>query len=67
MVEKIYHMTYSVRILTYKTGDVIKTKEGEMIIIDINKKFVKLQDVKNKIYKQITIQELLNNDILLIE
>jgi len=64
---KIYHMTYSVRVLTYKPGDIIKTKEGEMIIVSVNNKFINLQDINSKKYKQLTIFELLNTDTIFIE
>lgn len=64
---KIYHMTYSVRVITYKSGDLIKTKEGEMMVISINNKFINVQDINSKKYKQLTISELLNNNPILIE
>jgi NMD protein affecting ribosome stability and mRNA decay len=60
-------MTYSVRVITYKSGDLIKTKEGEMMVISINNKFINVQDINSKKYKQLTISELLNNNPILIE
>ncbi len=64
---KIYHMTYSVRVLTYKPGDLIRTREGEMMVISINNKFINLQDINSKKYKQLTISELINTDAVFIE
>jgi nonsense-mediated mRNA decay protein 3 len=63
---KIYFMTYSVRILTCKPGDVIKTREGEMRIININNKYVNLQDINTKKYMKLTISELLSSNIIFI-
>ena len=63
---KIYFMTYSVRILTCKPGDIVKTKEGEMQIVNINNKYVSLQDINTKKYMKLTISELLSNDIIFI-
>jgi nonsense-mediated mRNA decay protein 3 len=64
---KIYFMTYSVRILTCKPGDIVKTKDGEMQIVNINNKYVSLQDINTKKYVKLTISELLSNDIIFIK
>ncbi|MEM1598562.1 MAG: NMD3-related protein, partial [Pyrobaculum sp.] len=40
---KIYHMTYSVRILTYKPGDVVKIRGSEKVVVEVGKRSVYLR------------------------
>jgi nonsense-mediated mRNA decay protein 3 len=63
---KVYHMTYSLRLVTYKPGDVVRIRGEEKRIVDIGNRHVVLYSVETGKYDQLTISELLNSDIILI-
>jgi nonsense-mediated mRNA decay protein 3 len=63
---KVYHMTYSLRLVTYKPGDVVKVRGEEKKIVDIGSRHVVLYSVETGKYDQLTISELLNSEIILI-
>ncbi|MEZ0319039.1 MAG: NMD3-related protein [Pyrobaculum sp.] len=60
---KIYHMTYLVRILTYKPGDVVKIRGNEKVVVEVGKKTVYLHDVALGTYEQFTISEILRSNV----
>ncbi|MEM1932147.1 MAG: NMD3-related protein [Pyrobaculum sp.] len=61
---RIYHLTYSIRLLTYRPGDVVKIRGVEKVILEINNRFISLQDIQTKNFEQITISEFLNSNVL---
>lgn len=63
---KIYHMTYSVRIATYKPGDVIVLKGEKMAVTSINNKYVVLHLSERGRYEQLSISELLRSEVTFI-
>ncbi|ABL88826.1 NMD3 [Pyrobaculum islandicum DSM 4184] len=65
--KKVYHMTYSLRILTYKPGDIIRMGDEELTIIHINNKFISLYNKKTKKIENVTISKFINSNIVFIE
>jgi nonsense-mediated mRNA decay protein 3 len=63
---KVYHMTYSLRLITCKPGDVVKIRGEEKRIVDIGNRYVVLYSVETGKYDQLTISEFLNSEIILI-
>lgn len=63
---RIYHMTYSIRLVTYRPGDVVKIEGSEKVVLEVTNRYVGLQDVKTKKYEQWPISEFLGSNVLLL-
>ena len=61
---KVYHMTYLVRLLTYKAGDLIILGGSEKVVTELNNKYIGVRDVKSGRYEQIPISDFVHRAVL---
>jgi len=62
--KKVYHMTYLVRLLTYKAGDLIVLEGSEKVVTELHNKYIGVRDAKSGKYEQIPISDFVNRTVL---
>jgi nonsense-mediated mRNA decay protein 3 len=63
---RIYHMTYSLHILTYRPGDVIRIGSREAVVVSVGNKFVEVRDVSSGKHELLSTTELLSDSVVLV-
>ncbi|ACB39638.1 NMD3-related protein [Pyrobaculum neutrophilum] len=61
---RIYHMTYLIRIATYKPGDAVKLRGRDMVVVDVDSKYVHLQNRETKEVERIPIEDIFTKEVV---
>ncbi len=64
---RMYHVTYSLRIFTYRVGDLVKVRGVEGRVVDITKRYIEVEEVETKTFRNIPLVDILKGDVLLVE
>ncbi|ABO08004.1 NMD3-related protein [Pyrobaculum calidifontis] len=62
--KKVYHMTYLVRLFTYRVGDLIIVGGSEKVVTELNNKYIGVRDVQSGGYEQIPISDFVHKTVL---